>query len=48
MPHPKLLLRVWAPAELELKPFTCGGAIQVGLEQAKSVFPAESINPIDL
>ncbi|MGV2340075.1 MAG UNVERIFIED_CONTAM: hypothetical protein LVR18_40815 [Planctomycetaceae bacterium] len=48
IPHPKLLLGVWAQAELDLKPSTGGRAIQVGLEQVKRVFPAESINPIDL
>ncbi|MGV2333382.1 MAG UNVERIFIED_CONTAM: hypothetical protein LVR18_04375 [Planctomycetaceae bacterium] len=48
MPHPKLLLRVLAQAELQLKPSAGRGAIRVGLEQAKRVFPAKSINPIDL
>jgi hypothetical protein len=47
MPRPKLPLRVWAQADQDLKPSTGGGAIQVGLEQAKRVFPPESINPID-
>ncbi len=48
-PHPKLLLRKWAQAELELTPYsTDGGAIQVRLKQAKRVCPAEAIEPIDV
>jgi hypothetical protein len=37
-----------AQAKLELTPYTGGGAIQVGQEQAKSVCPAESKVTVDL
>jgi hypothetical protein len=42
------LSRDWDQAKLALTPSTGGGAIQVGLEQAKRLFPAESIATIDL
>jgi hypothetical protein len=48
MPHPKLLLREWAQAEQELTPSTGSRAIQIGLEQAECLFPAESTGPVDL